>query len=61
VGRLGFELSLVQVQDVLGPCGGMRIVRDHDDGLALLLVQRLQQVQDLIAGLAVEVAGGLVA
>ena len=41
--------------------GRVRIVRDHDDGLAVLAVERLQQVEDLVAGLAVEVAGRLVA
>jgi hypothetical protein len=49
------------MQHVLGARGGVRIVRDHDDRLALLLVQRLQQVEDLVARLAVEVAGRLVA
>ena len=39
----------------------MRIVRDHDDRLAVLAVERLQQIQDLVAGLAIEVAGRLVA
>ena len=39
----------------------MRIVRDHDDGLAMLFVQRLQQVKDFIARLAIEVTRGLVA
>ncbi len=39
----------------------MRIVRDHDDGLTVLLIQRLEQVQDFIAGLAVQVTGRLVA
>ena len=41
--------------------GGVRVVGDHDDGLAVLAVERLQQVEDLVAGLAVEVAGRLVA
>ena len=41
--------------------GGVRIVRDHDDRLAVLAVERLQQVEDLVARLAVEVARGLVA
>src|SRR6185436_3421556 len=59
--RFRRELSLVEMQHVLGASRGVRIVRDHDDGLALLRVQRLQQIQDLIARLAVEVAGGLVA
>ena len=41
--------------------GGVRIVRDHDDGLVVPLVERLQEVQDLVPGLAVEVARRLVA
>jgi hypothetical protein len=36
-------------------------VRDHDDGFAVLPVQRLEQVQNLVPGLAVQVAGRLVA
>ena len=34
--------------------GRMRVVRDHDDGLAVFVVERLEQRQDLVAGLAVE-------
>ena len=41
--------------------GRMRVVRDHDDGLAVFVVERLEQRQDLVAGLAVQVTGGLVA
>ena len=37
------------------------VVRDHHDGLAVLAVELLQQSQDLLRGLAVEVAGRLVA
>ena len=36
-------------------------MRDHDDGLAVLAVQLLQQAEHLLGGLAVEVAGRLVA
>ena len=39
----------------------MGIVRHHDDGLAVMFVQRLKQVENFIARLAVEVAGRLVA
>ena len=45
----------------LARAGGVRVVRDHDDRLAVLAVERLQQVEDLVAGLAIEVAGRLVA
>ena len=41
--------------------GGVRVVRDHDDRLAVLAIERLQQLEDLVAGLAIEVAGRLVA
>ncbi len=44
----------------VGALGGAGVVGDHHDGLAVLLVERRQQVEDLVAGLAVEVAGGLV-
>ena len=39
------------------PFGGVRIVRDHDDRLAVVAIERLQEVEDLVPGLAVEVAG----
>ena len=45
----------------LARVGRVRVVRDHDDGLAVLAVERLQQVEDLVARLAIEVAGRLVA
>ena len=38
----------------------LRVVRDHDDRLAELAVQPVEQAQDLLAGRAVEVAGRLV-
>ena len=53
--------ALVEVQRALGALRGVRIVRHHDDRLAVLAVERLQQVEDLVAGLAIEVAGRLVA
>ena len=55
------EHALLEVQRPLGARRGVRIVRHHDDGLAVLAVERLQQVEDLVAGLAIEVAGRLVA
>jgi hypothetical protein len=38
----------------------LRFVRDHQDGDAVLAVERDEQVHDLVAALAVEVAGRLV-
>ena len=39
----------------------MWIVRDHDDGLALLPVQGLEQVENLVSALAIQIACWLVA
>ena len=44
-----------------GEVGGLLVVRDHDDGLAVLPAQRPQQIENLVGGLAIEVAGRLVA
>ncbi|KAG1174428.1 hypothetical protein G6F35_016658 [Rhizopus arrhizus] len=62
VGQRGVgQLALVQVHGVRGVLGRLRVMGDHDDGLAVLAVELLQQAQDLFGGLAVEVAGGFVA
>ena len=60
-GRLLEQLALLQVQRAAGELRGLRVVGDHDDGLAVLAVEHLQQPEDLVRGLAVEVAGGLIA
>ncbi len=59
--RFLHELALFEVQRPLRAFGRVRIVRHHHDGLAVLLVERLQQIEDLVAGLAIEIAGRLVA
>src|SRR5690606_12940675 len=61
VGGLLDQHALVPVQRVRRVFGGPGIVGDHHDGLAVLAVELLQQAQDLLGGLAVQVAGGLVA
>src|SRR5690606_16690510 len=53
--------ALVEMQGVARVLGRLRVVGDHHDGLAVLAVEFLQQAQDLLGGLPVEVAGGLVA
>src|SRR5689334_14605142 len=58
---LGGELAFVQVNRARGARGRMRIVRDHDNGLTLLLVQGLQEAQDFVAGFSFQVASRLVA
>ena len=44
-----------------GALGRVRVVRHHDDRLAVVAVERLQQVENLVAGLAIEIARRLVA
>ena len=55
------EHALVEMQRPLRAGGRMRIVRHHHDRLAVLAVERLEQVEDLVAGLAIEIARRLVA
>ena len=59
--RLRHEDALLEVQRPLRARRGVRVVRHHDDGLVVIAVQGLEQVQDLVARLAIEVAGRLVA
>jgi hypothetical protein len=40
--------------------GGKRIVRDHDDGFALIAIEHLQQLQHSFGAFAVQVAGRLI-
>src|SRR3546814_2672220 len=46
VRRLFHQRALVQVQRVARVLGGLGVVGDHDDGLAVLAVEHLQQAQD---------------
>ena len=55
------QRALVHVQVPAAEFRGLRIVGHDDDGLAVLAIQDLQQVQDLVGGFAVQIAGGLVA
>src|SRR5690348_8899287 len=55
------ERALVEMQRVRRVFRGLGIVRHHDDGLAVLAVEPLQQRQHFFRRLAVEVAGRLVA
>src|SRR6516225_6430228 len=50
--RLLEQLPLLQVQRAARELRGLGIVGDHDDGLAVLAIEHLQQSQDLIRGLA---------
>jgi hypothetical protein len=55
------QLALVEINGPRRARRGMGIVRHHDDRLAVLAVERLEQIQNLIPGLAVQVARRLVA
>src|SRR5688572_26797145 len=61
VAHLFDQRALVEVQGVGGVLRGLRIVRDHHDGLAVFAVERLQQAEDFLRRGAVQVTGGLVA
>ena len=54
------EPALVEVKRPAGALGGQRVVGDHHDRLLELAVELFEQVEDLAAGGAVEVAGRLV-
>src|SRR6185437_16725215 len=54
------EHALLEMHDPVCLLGRLRVVRHHDDRLAKLGVQPLEQAQDLLGGRAIEVAGRLV-
>src|SRR5512135_929222 len=57
---LADDEPVLEVDPLPGPRGDVRLVGDHDHGDVLLVVELLEDGHDLEAGLAVEVAGGLV-
>src|SRR5690606_19070861 len=52
--------ALVEVKRPARPQGGLRIVGHHHDGLAVLTVEHLQQVENLVAGSSIEITCRLV-
>src|SRR5882724_1603590 len=52
--------AVEQADDSVGAVGQARVVGDHDHGRLVLAVQLFENAHDLVAHLAVEVAGGLV-
>src|SRR5207237_9373424 len=60
-GRLLQQLALLQMQGAPRELGGLGIVGDDHDRLAVLAVQHLQQAEDLFRGLAIHVPAGRVA
>src|SRR6202167_3411146 len=57
--RAVHHFAITHVQDSMSVGGGFGIVSDHDDGLAEILVELTQEVQDGFGTFGVEVAGGL--
>src|SRR5829696_7619360 len=55
------QRALVEVNHATRALGCVWIVRDHDDRLAVVVVQRLEQAEDVVTRLPVEVACWLVA
>src|ERR687885_589567 len=56
----GNDLAVAHLDDAAAHGGGLRVVRDHDDGLVEAVVHLLKHVQDDGGVLGVEVAGRLV-
>src|SRR5258706_8042774 len=54
--RFVAELSLIEIHGPRRSRRRMGIMGDHDDRLPVFLIQRLEQVEDFVAGFAVEIA-----
>src|SRR5882762_586270 len=50
------ELAFVEIDGAGGAGGSVGIMGDHDDGFAMLAIERLEQIEYLVARLAVEIA-----
>src|SRR5262249_9093089 len=55
------EYAFVEMERMARAFGRMRVVCHHDDRLAVLAIKRVLEIQDLVAGFTIEVAGWLVA
>src|SRR5262245_61133060 len=51
------QQAFFQMELPLGALRGVRIVRHHHDGLLELAIEPFHQAQNLLGGLAIEVAG----
>src|ERR1043166_8459011 len=54
------KFAFLQMNGARPEGGRLRIVCHHDDGLANLAAERLENVQDLLGGMRVQITGGLV-
>src|SRR5678816_1116387 len=59
--RLCGKLAFIEIDGVARVGGSVRIVRDHDNRLAVLAVERLKKTEDFIARFAIEVARRFIA
>src|SRR5215831_2721810 len=57
---LQHQHALFEVDQAMRLFGGLGIVRDHDDGLAELVVELFEEPEDLLGRRAIEIAGRLV-
>src|SRR5205823_4439682 len=57
---LAHHLSVAHPDDAVAAGADLGCVRDDDEGLAVVAVERLHQRHDLVLGAGIEVAGGLV-
>src|SRR5271155_1012626 len=54
------NFAITHVQDAMPVSGGFGIVRDHDDGLAEILIELAEQAEDGFGAFGIEVAGRLI-
>src|ERR1700729_380546 len=54
------QRAFIQMQRVVRVLGGLRIVGDHHDGLAMLAVELPQQPEYIFRGLAIQITGRLI-
>src|SRR4030095_12164671 len=52
--------AFLEMDEPRGTARGLGIVRHHDDGLAELTIEPFEQIENLLRGVAIEIAGGLV-
>src|SRR5271168_4013064 len=58
--RTVHNLAVTHVQDAMPVGGGFGIVRDHDDGLAEVLIELTEQAEDGFGAFGIEVASGFI-
>src|SRR5205823_203075 len=59
--RFAAELAFVEMKGARSTGGGVGIVCDHDNRLAVLPIESLQQIENFIPGFSIQISGRLVA